>query len=76
MVCLTVATAWYSGIETMMEHQLQYFLDRFYISRIAIRMLINQHTILFGKERPDGHDRHIGGEFHNQGDVNSGLLNG
>ena len=26
---------------------IQYFLDRLYISRISTRMLINQHTALF-----------------------------
>ncbi|CAO1409832.1 unnamed protein product [Diamesa serratosioi] len=44
-------------VEPSMETSIQYFLDRFYMSRISIRMLINQHTILFG-EIPQG--AHIG----------------
>jgi len=40
-----------------LENQIQYFLDRFYMSRISIRMLINQHTTLFGV---GSHPQHIG----------------
>ena len=32
------------GIEHSTENRIQYFLDRFYMSRISIRMLINQHS--------------------------------
>lgn len=34
-------------IDPSMELSIQYFLDRFYMSRISIRMLINQHSKLF-----------------------------
>lgn len=33
-------------VEPGMETSIQYFLDRFYMSRISIRMLINQHSEL------------------------------
>lgn len=31
-------------VEPSMELSIQYFLDRLYMSRISIRMLINQHS--------------------------------
>ncbi|XP_071040443.1 pyruvate dehydrogenase (acetyl-transferring) kinase, mitochondrial isoform X1 [Parasteatoda tepidariorum] len=46
-------------LDQQTEHSIQYFLDRFYMSRISIRMLINQHTSLFGTNL-NGHPRHIG----------------
>jgi hypothetical protein len=33
------------GIDTKTGQNIQYFLDRFLMSRISIRMLINQHCI-------------------------------
>jgi len=41
------------------ENCIQYFLHRFYMNRISIRMLINQHAMLFGGDIP-GHPRHVG----------------
>lgn len=41
------------------ENQIRYFLDRFYINRISIRMLINQHALLYGSQIGN-HPRHIG----------------
>ncbi|XP_011496425.1 PREDICTED: pyruvate dehydrogenase (acetyl-transferring) kinase, mitochondrial [Ceratosolen solmsi marchali] len=46
-------------VDVQTENSIQYFLDRFYMSRISIRMLINQHTLLFGGVL-DCHNRHIG----------------
>jgi len=46
-------------VDLQIENSVQYFLDRFYMSRISIRMLINQHTLLFGSDL-NGHSRHIG----------------
>ncbi|XP_014677121.1 PREDICTED: pyruvate dehydrogenase (acetyl-transferring) kinase, mitochondrial-like [Priapulus caudatus] len=37
------------GFDNTTENSIQYFLDRLYMSRIGIRMLINQHSLLFGK---------------------------
>ncbi|MEE6489631.1 hypothetical protein FKM82_015632 [Ascaphus truei] len=50
------------GVDPVTSQNVQYFLDRFYMSRISIRMLLNQHTLLFGgkvKLNP-AHPKHIG----------------
>ncbi|KAM7343679.1 pyruvate dehydrogenase kinase isoform 1-T1 [Cochliomyia hominivorax] len=47
------------NVDSSMETSIQYFLDRLYMSRISIRMLINQHTLLFGQFTNE-QGRHIG----------------
>lgn len=42
------------SVDPQTESSIQYFLDRFYMSRISTRMLTNQHSMLFGDE--DGRD--------------------
>ncbi|VDP92415.1 unnamed protein product [Echinostoma caproni] len=41
------------------NNQVQYFLDRFYMMRISIRMLINQHLLMFGSD-VNKHMRFVG----------------
>ncbi|KAG5843693.1 pyruvate dehydrogenase (acetyl-transferring) kinase isozyme 3, mitochondrial [Anguilla rostrata] len=48
------------GFDPFISSNIQYFLDRFYTSRISFRMLINQHTLLFGNDTNPAHPKHIG----------------
>ena len=47
------------NVDTSTDYSIQYFLNRFYMMRISIRMLIHQHTILFGSDKPS-HPRLVG----------------
>lgn len=47
------------GVDIASERGIQYFLDRFYINRISIRMLQNQHLVVFGNVLPES-PRHVG----------------
>ncbi|XP_069093919.1 pyruvate dehydrogenase kinase, isozyme 2 isoform X2 [Pleurodeles waltl] len=48
------------GADPVTNQNVQYFLDRFYLSRISIRMLINQHTLIFDGTTNPAHPKHIG----------------
>ncbi|ETE60485.1 [Pyruvate dehydrogenase [lipoamide]] kinase isozyme 4, mitochondrial, partial [Ophiophagus hannah] len=48
-----------SKMDPCINHNIQYFLDRFYMNRISIRMLINQHTFIFDSSNVCN-PRHIG----------------
>ncbi|KAM9039006.1 pyruvate dehydrogenase (acetyl-transferring) kinase isozyme 1, mitochondrial isoform X2 [Sarcophilus harrisii] len=50
------------GVDPVTSQNVQYFLDRFYMSRISIRMLLNQHSLLFGGKGKgsSAHRKHIG----------------
>uniref|UniRef100_A0A8D0EEN8 Protein-serine/threonine kinase n=1 Tax=Salvator merianae TaxID=96440 RepID=A0A8D0EEN8_SALMN len=48
------------GFDPFVSSNIQYFLDRFYTNRISFRMLINQHTLLFGGVTNPAHPKHIG----------------
>ncbi|XP_043921866.1 pyruvate dehydrogenase (acetyl-transferring) kinase isozyme 2, mitochondrial-like [Protopterus annectens] len=48
------------GVDPVTNQNVQYFLNRFYMSRISIRMLINQHTLLFDGRTNPAHPKHIG----------------
>ncbi|XP_027413343.1 pyruvate dehydrogenase (acetyl-transferring) kinase isozyme 1, mitochondrial isoform X2 [Bos indicus] len=50
------------GVDPVTSQNVQYFLDRFYMSRISIRMLLNQHSLLFGGKGKGSlsHRKHVG----------------
>ncbi|KAG1946728.1 pyruvate dehydrogenase (acetyl-transferring) kinase isozyme 1, mitochondrial [Pimephales promelas] len=48
------------GADPVTCQNIQYFLDRFYMNRISIRMLINQHTLIFDGTTKPGHPSSIG----------------
>uniref|UniRef100_A0A8C1N215 Protein-serine/threonine kinase n=1 Tax=Cyprinus carpio TaxID=7962 RepID=A0A8C1N215_CYPCA len=48
------------GADPLTSQNIQYFLDRFYMNRISIRMLINQHTLIFDGSTNPGHPSSIG----------------
>uniref|UniRef100_A0A8C5CJQ6 Protein-serine/threonine kinase n=1 Tax=Gadus morhua TaxID=8049 RepID=A0A8C5CJQ6_GADMO len=48
------------GVDPVTDQNVQYFLDRFYMSRISTRMLMNQHTLIFDGSVNPAHPKHIG----------------
>jgi pyruvate dehydrogenase kinase 2/3/4 len=52
------------GIDSKTEQNIQYFLDRFLMSRISIRMLINQHVMMFFENNnPVNNNKFIANSF-------------
>ncbi|XP_012688362.1 pyruvate dehydrogenase kinase, isozyme 4 [Clupea harengus] len=48
------------GVDPVTNQNVQYFLDRFYMSRISTRMLMNQHSLIFDGSANPAHPKHIG----------------
>ena len=47
-------------VDKQTETSIQYFLDRFYMSRISLKMLLNQHIMLFDGSHIPGKNAQIG----------------
>jgi len=58
-----------TGNRSIDEEKMQYFLDRFYMSRIAIRVLINQHVGMFGDRIQDRSQHALIGAFDAKCDI-------
>lgn len=43
-----------------LDERIHYFLDRFYLSRISIRLIIHQHLLLFGNNTSEANSSFIG----------------
>ncbi|KAJ8273336.1 hypothetical protein GJAV_G00100460 [Gymnothorax javanicus] len=48
------------GVDPVTSQNVQYFLNRFYMSRISTRMLMNQHTLIFDGSANPALPKHIG----------------
>lgn len=48
------------SVDLHTEMSIQYFLDRFYMSRISMKMLMNQHSVLFDEQEKDPNIKRIG----------------
>ncbi|KAK6324074.1 pyruvate dehydrogenase (acetyl-transferring) kinase isozyme 2, mitochondrial-like isoform X1 [Coregonus clupeaformis] len=48
------------GSDPVTNQNIQYFLDRFYMSRISTRMIMNQHSLIFDGSANPAHPKHIG----------------